>query len=123
MITQSVKMAVTSILSNKLRSLLTMLGIIIGVMSLVVLVSLVNGATGSITDSINALGNNLLNVSISDDHDRPLKLSELSSFTEDDLFESIAPAAASTATATGAYAEESAHLTGTTAAYLDIQGL
>jgi len=123
MITQSVKMAVTSILSNKLRSLLTMLGIIIGVMSLVVLVSLVNGATGSITDSINALGNNLLNVSISDDHDRPLKLSELSSFTEDDLFESIAPAAASTATATSAYAEESARLTGTTAAYLDIQGL
>ena len=54
MIAQSLKMALKSILSNKLRSFLTMLGIIIGVVSLVVLVSLVNGATASITDSINA---------------------------------------------------------------------
>ncbi len=123
MITQSVKMAVSSIFSNKLRSLLTMLGIIIGVMSLVVLVSLINGATGSITDSINALGNNLLHVTISDDHNRPVKLSELPAFTKDDQFDLIAPAAASSATASGAYAEESAQITGTTAAYLDIQGL
>lgn len=123
MILQSVKMAITSILSNKLRSLLTMLGIIIGVVSLVVLVSLVNGATGSITDSINAMGNNLLSVSISDDHGRPVKLTDLSAFTDDGTFFRIAPAAVSTATASGSYAEESVQLTGTTAAYLDIQGL
>lgn len=123
MILQSVKMAITSILSNKLRSLLTMLGIIIGVVSLVVLVSLVNGATGSITDSINAMGNNLLSVSISDDHGRPVKLTDLSAFTDDGTFSRIAPAAASTATASGSYAEESVQLTGTTAAYRGIQGL
>ena len=40
MIFQSVKMAWKAVLSNKMRSFLTMLGIIIGVMSLVVLVSL-----------------------------------------------------------------------------------
>lgn len=123
MIVQSLKMALKSILSNKLRSLLTMLGIIIGVVSLVVLVSLVNGATGSITDSINALGNDMLNVTISDDHDQPIKLSALSEFTEDDMFDSIAPLASSSVTASSAYAEESAQVTGTTAAYLDIQGL
>ena len=75
MIAQSLKMALKSILSNKLRSFLTMLGIIIGVVSLVVLVSLVNGATGSITDSINALGNDMLNATISDDHNHTIKLS------------------------------------------------
>lgn len=50
MIFQSMKMACTAILSNKLRSFLTMLGIIIGVTSLVVLVSLVKGATNSVTE-------------------------------------------------------------------------
>ncbi len=53
MLIQSVKMALKSIMSNKMRSFLTMLGVIIGVFSLVVLVSLVTGATGSITHSIN----------------------------------------------------------------------
>ena len=57
MFVSSMKMALKSILSNKMRSFLTMLGIIIGVVALVVLVSLVNGATGSITDSIDSLGN------------------------------------------------------------------
>lgn len=123
MITQSVKMAVKSVLSNKLRSFLTMLGIIIGVVSLVVLVSLVNGATGSITDSINALGNDMLSVTISDDHDHPVRLSGLSEFTEDTVFDSIAPSTGSSVTASGAYAEETAQITGTTAAYMDIQGL
>ena len=45
MILQAVKMAWKSIASNKMRSFLTMLGIIIGVMSLVVLVSLASGTT------------------------------------------------------------------------------
>lgn len=123
MIAQSLKMALKSILSNKLRSFLTMLGIIIGVVSLVVLVSLVNGATASITDSINALGNNMLNVTISDDHDHPVKLSALSEFTEDSLFDSIAPSAGSTMTAASAYEEENVQITGTTASYLGILGL
>ena len=48
----SFKMALRSISSNKLRAVLTMLGIIIGVMALVVLVSLVNGATSSVTDAV-----------------------------------------------------------------------
>ena len=55
MIFQSFKMAWKSIASSKMRSFLTMLGIIIGVFSLVVLVSLVNGATSSITDTISSL--------------------------------------------------------------------
>ena len=40
---QSFKMAIKSILGNKMRSFLTMLGIIIGVASVIILVSIVNG--------------------------------------------------------------------------------
>ena len=47
----SLRMALRSIGANKMRAILTMLGIIIGVMALAVLVSLVNGATSSVTDS------------------------------------------------------------------------
>ena len=65
---QSFKMALTSIRSNKMRSFLTMLGIIIGVFSLVVLVSLVTGVSGKITDVLNSLGNNIISVSIDEEH-------------------------------------------------------
>ena len=54
----SFKMALRSIGSNKLRAVLTMLGIIIGVMALVVLVSLVSGATSSVTEQMASLGSN-----------------------------------------------------------------
>ncbi|MCD7749418.1 MAG: ABC transporter permease, partial [Oscillospiraceae bacterium] len=55
MFSQSFKMAIKSIAGNKFRAFLTMLGIIIGVMALVILVSLVNGATGTVTDTISSL--------------------------------------------------------------------
>ena len=77
MFIQSIKMALKSILSNKMRSFLTMLGVIIGVFSLVVLVSLVSGATGSITDTINELGTDQVDVDISDVRGLPISLEEL----------------------------------------------
>ena len=123
MILQSVKMALKSVMSNKLRSFLTMLGIIIGVTALVVVVSLVNGATGSINDSINSLGTNMMAVTIKDDHDKPIKLSELSDFTKEDFIEEAAPAAQTNATVTSDYSEETARIVGTTASYETIMGL
>jgi len=63
----SLKMALRSIGSSKMRSLLTMLGIIIGVMALVVLVSLVDGATNSVTDAVSSLGSSMITVSVTDD--------------------------------------------------------
>ena len=64
MILQSVKMAWKAVLSNKMRSFLTMLGIIIGVMSLVVLVSLAGGTTDSVNNQIASMGSNLLTVTM-----------------------------------------------------------
>jgi putative ABC transport system permease protein len=61
---QGFKMAIKSILSNKLRSLLTMLGIIIGVAAVIALVALGQGATKSVKEQVQSLGTNLLTVSI-----------------------------------------------------------
>ncbi len=58
------KMAFAAVLSNKLRSFLTMLGIIIGVMAVTLLISLVQGASNSVTDQLNELGGNQLVVQI-----------------------------------------------------------
>ncbi len=80
MFLQSVKMAWESIRSNKMRSILTMLGIIIGVFSLVVLVSLVSSATHSISNEVSGLGSSSLQVQIMDDKDNPLSLEELLEF-------------------------------------------
>ena len=123
MIIQSMKMAVKAIGSNKMRSFLTMLGIIIGVVSLVVLVSLVNGATDSINDSIDSLGSNSLTVNISSGQDKPLKLSELDSLIENDIFDEIAPTSKTSVTASTSYAEENVSVTGTTTAYMNIEKL
>lgn len=55
-------MAWSSLVANKLRSLLTMLGIIIGVAAVIALVSIGYGVRQQITDSISSLGSNLLMV-------------------------------------------------------------
>lgn len=122
MVFQSLKMAWSAITSNKMRSFLTMLGIIIGVMSLVVLVSIANSATTSVTDEISNIGTNLLTIRIEDNKENPLKLSELSDFTENEEIALTAPIAQSSVTAKSGYTSSTVTTYGTTGSYLDIQG-
>ena len=56
-------MALTSLYANKMRSLLTMLGIIIGVGAVIALVSVGMGVRSNVTSSIASLGSNMLIVS------------------------------------------------------------
>ncbi len=60
------KMAFQSIISNKMRTFLTMLGIIIGVFAVIVLISLGQGATAGVTDSISSMGSNIISVNVFD---------------------------------------------------------
>ena len=119
----SFKMALRSISSNKLRAALTMLGIIIGVMALVVLVSLVNGATSSVTDAVSGLGTSMLTVSISDDKGVPFDLDSVIDLMEQDGIGLVAPYTSSSVTASGE--EESGEVTvyGATPAFYDVQGM
>ncbi len=61
---QSFMLAVKSLSSSKLRALLTMLGIIIGVAAVIVIVSLVNGVTGDLINEFEKMGATTINVNI-----------------------------------------------------------
>ncbi|MDY6338736.1 MAG: ABC transporter permease [Saccharofermentans sp.] len=119
----TLKMALKSIGSNKLRAFLTMLGIIIGVMALVILVSLVNGATGSVTESISSLGSNMLTITVSDNKGSPISLDDLDTWMDDGTVGSAA--AYSEESFTGKYGGSSAtvNVNGVSSYYDDIQGL
>jgi len=57
---ESILTAINSLRANKMRSALTMLGIIIGVGSIILLVSLGSGARTEITNALQGMGSNLL---------------------------------------------------------------
>ena len=58
------ELAVTNILSSKTRTLLTLLGIIIGVAAVIVIVGLGNGLKGYVTDSFSDMGTDTLTVTV-----------------------------------------------------------
>ena len=64
MIIETFRQALQNVWSNKLRTFLTMLGIIIGVMAVIVIVGLGNGMTQSMRDSFSAMGTNTLSINI-----------------------------------------------------------
>lgn len=120
---QSLKMAMKSISGNKTRAVFTMLGIIIGVVALVVLVSLVDGATSTVTDTISDLGNNLLTVTVSDDKGSPVKMSDLEEWKDEEGIGLIAPTATVSATVKSGSDNDSITVYGTTAADYEVEGL
>lgn len=77
---QSIKMAIKSIMGNKGRSALTMLGVIIGVASVILLTGIGGGASQSINESLSALGTKLITVNFS-------RGFTSRSIDEDDMFE------------------------------------
>ena len=64
MIWENIKLALGGLRSNKMRTLLTMLGIIIGIGSVIAIVTLGDSLTGSITDSLQGFGINNITVSL-----------------------------------------------------------
>jgi putative ABC transport system permease protein len=122
--TLSFVMALRSIGANKLRAVLTMLGIIIGVMALVVLVSLVSGATASVTKAVAGLGSSMLTVNVSDDQGSPVTLDTIDEWmdTRNELGK-MSPCAMDGAMARYGRTTEGVSLCGTTADYYDIQAL
>ena len=119
----SFKMALRSISANKLRAALTMLGIIIGVVALVVLVSLVNGATGSVQETVAGLGTDTLTVTISDDKGLPVTLETVEEWMDADGIGLIAPVTSTEATASAEGESGTVTVYGTTQTYYDVRGL
>jgi putative ABC transport system permease protein len=65
---ESLLSALDSILANKMRAILTMLGVIIGVASVIALMSIGNGFSESITGEITSIGTNLLSITTDRDN-------------------------------------------------------
>ncbi|UZQ85622.1 ABC transporter permease [Thermoclostridium stercorarium] len=64
MIFESIRMSLMNIAKNKLRSILTMLGIIIGVASIIALITIVEGATNNISSEVIKLGGNKILITV-----------------------------------------------------------
>lgn len=121
---QSFKLALKSIWSNKMRSFLTMLGIIIGVASVIILVSLVNAYMSYMTESFASLGTNQVNVNVTNISSRSVSVDEMYEFyeEEDELFENMSPiVTVSTAVKHGSDSMSSTNVTGVSEEYLGIK--
>ena len=89
-IVQSFKLAFKQLLSNKMRSILTMLGIIIGVLSVTLLVSVANSMTESVNSQMTDLGSNLISVMVtSKDPNKQLSYTDAKKFKDIDNIEKI----------------------------------
>lgn len=100
-IIQTFKIALKAMLDNKGRTLLTMLGVIIGVATFITLVSLGKGTQKSISDSIQSMGTNLISISITGrNSNRTITYDQLKKFVEDNNedIEAIAPVVSSNVT-------------------------
>lgn len=121
---QSFRMALKSIGSNKMRAFLTMLGIIIGVSAVIIMVSLVQGSTKKITDSLQSMGTNLINVSVRGrNSSRVVNEEDMFKLVKDnsEQIESIAPSISSSVTLKIGDKNETCQLTGTNDAYETIR--
>ena len=120
-ILQAFKMAMKAIAGNKMRSFLTMLGIIIGVLSVTVLVGIVQGATAQITDQLSGLGTNVITVSLRGRRTQTLELDEIMNLRNQGFVNTTAPVIQSTMIAKSGGNTHSTTIYGTTDGYDQIR--
>lgn len=72
-----IKMAVHNIMANKGRSFLTMLGIIIGIASVIAIVSVGEGTKNQMNSEIDDIGGGQIAISVSDEQDRQTRSGSL----------------------------------------------
>jgi len=93
-IVQCLKLALKSISGNKMRSFLTMLGVIIGIAAVITLVSVVQGFSNDMVSSFNSMGTNNITVSLSGrGGNMNIKPDEMLALADDnrDLFINVSP--------------------------------
>ncbi|GIO84470.1 permease [Paenibacillus faecis] len=119
---QSIKMALKSILGNKVRSFLTMLGIIIGVSSVITLVSVGQGTTSSITEQLEGLGTDLLTVNIMGrGATTSLTYAEVKSLSEIEGIRAVSPVINGSATVKKGTINDTYTIEGITPAYEEVK--
>ena len=122
---QSFKLALKSIWGNKMRSFLTMLGIIIGVGAVIILVSIVNGYMSYMIESFTSMGVNRITVSYVAMPSRSIDVDEFYDFymENSDLYQQMTPTVSVSATVKhGSDTMDSTSVGGYGEEYLDIMG-
>lgn len=119
---QAARMAFRSIASNKMRSFLTMLGVIIGVAAVVMMVSLVKGSTNQVVSQIQGLGSNLIAVNVTGKGGRiGMSLQEAMDLGKRQGVKSVAPVVSGQVTVRYGEKTKDTSMEGTTPEYEDIR--
>ena len=125
MIYETFREAIQNIWSNKFRTFLTMLGIIIGVTAVIVIVGLGNGMTQSIESSFSDMGTNILSVQVMGYGSRSVKVSDFYALVEahPDIFGDVSPTPSISGTVkVGTTSYSYTSVKGVSESYLDISG-
>lgn len=130
---ESIRISLRALRANKLRSVLTMLGIIIGVAAVIAMVGIGNGATASITSQIQGMGSNLLTISPGQSNSggvnggsgssSSLTMTDVSKIKVDEAIKAVAPVSSTNAQIVIGSGNTSASITGTTADYQTIKNV
>lgn len=124
---QSLRMAISSIFSNKGRSFLTMLGVIIGVAAVIAATGFAEGSTASITQSIESLGSNKLTILITGrNSNRDVDYEEFKEFSDanNELISKMAPTVSGSSTIKyKTSSTDGTSVIGTSPDYADIQDM
>lgn len=116
-------MAMRSIKGNKLRAFLTMLGIIIGVSSVIVLVSIGQGSSQAVTNQINSLGTNLLTINMMGSDAIKLTEQDIAKFQKIDGIKEMSPVVSGRVTVKNGTVSTQVSLTGTNSSYQQVRDM
>ncbi|WP_149589423.1 ABC transporter permease [Tabrizicola flagellatus] len=133
MIWETVRLALLALRRNKLRSALTMLGIVIGVAAVIAMVTVGQGSSRSVAASVESLGSNVLTVrpggrsfgppSVGGAQaTRPFTLRDADALVGLSVLAQVSPTVSSMQTVVAGAANVSTSITGATSAYLDVNG-
>ena len=118
------KVSLKNIVSNKLRSALTMLGLIIGIISVILLVGIGTGATSDVNSSVRTLGTGTLTITIDSDSDTSLEYEELDNFLKVPNVEMVSPYKTVSGTVSyGTMTSRGSQILATTPNYLSVMNL
>ena len=125
-IMQAIKMSIDSILSNKMRSFLTVLGVIIGVAAVIALVSVVDSVTAMITSTLEDMGTNSINVILATgDEVNSVDVDDIIKFVKEkpDYFSGVAPIINGNGIAKYSTQNLTTSITGTNTLYKEIDNI
>lgn len=127
---ESFRMSIQAIMAHKMRSFLTMLGIIIGIASVVSVVALGRGSQEKILENINAMGTNTVSVypgygygDRRSSRIKTLTVGDAEALKQQDYVDSVTPGANTSGTLTYENQSLSAQLYGVGDQYFDVRGI